>query len=61
MAKKKDPVGTYAERPYEKAVRSDEEHAAAENRPQQDQIKDYHKDHPTLKTDAPKGTDDTGA
>lgn len=50
-------VGEPVERPYAEAVRSDEEHAAAEDR-QGDQIADYHQEHPTLENDVPDALDE---
>lgn len=43
-------VEDYAERPYKDAVDKD----ADKPREQVDQIEDYHKTHPTLKTDGPE-------
>lgn len=42
-------VGTYKERPFEEAKASQADIDKAENRPEKDQIADYHKKHPTLK------------
>lgn len=48
MARKKKTADTdYPERPYEEAQMSEEEITEAEDRPETDQIEDYHQTHPT--------------
>lgn len=42
-------VGKYAERPLEEALADPKDIAAVEDRPTEDQIKDYHQTHQTLK------------
>lgn len=42
-------VGKYAERPLEDALADPKDIAAVEDRPTEDQIKDYHEKNPTLK------------
>lgn len=44
-------VGKYAERPLEEALADPKDIEKVEDRPTEDQIKDYHADYPTLKTD----------
>lgn len=42
-------VDKYEERPYSEAKADPKDLAKAENRPEKDQIVDYHEKHPTLK------------
>lgn len=44
-------VGKYEERPLEEALANPKDIEKVEDRPTEDQIKDYHKTHPTLKRD----------
>lgn len=41
----------YPERPLDEALADPKDIAEVENRPEKDQIEDYHQKHPTLKTD----------
>ena len=60
MATKNTGVDDYPERPLKDALRSTADHVAAENRATEDQDKDYHKRHPTLKAQkTPKSPDVT--
>lgn len=48
-APKVAPVDKYPERPLDEALADPEDIKAYENRPEKDQIEDYHEKHPTLK------------